>query len=212
MYKLPIGMKDTEINVNKFVDELMPWDEQSLGVKCPVFLTSQEDEFYLQFQDVNEIKTINDDESESITYTIDKTVEETVVKYKTEHQSEIVYDEEAVEPLYDDEGNFVTEDVPVEVPYEEVIKVVKDFDFTEQMNNIISIIQEKINSHDPSTLSDAMLRSLREPELVAIDTYQGVLRYSELTETQQLELASYRTAWLDVTETKVVPERPEWMV
>lgn len=41
---------------------------------------------------------------------------------------------------------------------------------------------------------------------------RGYLWYSKLTEEQKTELAVWYQAWLDVTDTKVVPIAPEWLV
>ena len=41
---------------------------------------------------------------------------------------------------------------------------------------------------------------------------RGYLWYSKLTVVQKEELDSWYQAWLDVTETKVVPEIPAWLV
>lgn len=41
---------------------------------------------------------------------------------------------------------------------------------------------------------------------------RGALWYGNLTEAQKDELSVWYQAWLDVTETKVMPEKPEWLV
>lgn len=40
---------------------------------------------------------------------------------------------------------------------------------------------------------------------------RGYLWYSKLTDEQKEELASWYQAWLDVTDTKVVPNIPVWL-
>ena len=40
---------------------------------------------------------------------------------------------------------------------------------------------------------------------------RGQLWYDHLTDEQKQELDVWYTAWLDVTETKVTPERPSWL-
>ena len=40
---------------------------------------------------------------------------------------------------------------------------------------------------------------------------RGYLWYSKLTDVQKETLDLWYQAWLDVTETKVVPEMPEWL-
>ncbi len=40
---------------------------------------------------------------------------------------------------------------------------------------------------------------------------RGAVWYERLSENQKAELAEWYQAWLDVTQTKVVPERPAWL-
>ena len=56
----------------------------------------------------------------------------------------------------------------------------------------------------------ANLRSEREQEFAKYDKYQLPYVQATLTEEQIQEYNEWRQAWLDVTETKVKPERPEW--
>ena len=55
------------------------------------------------------------------------------------------------------------------------------------------------------------LRSQREKVCYPIIN-RGELWYSRLTADQKEELDTWYQAWLDVTETKVAPEAPEWLV
>lgn len=41
---------------------------------------------------------------------------------------------------------------------------------------------------------------------------RGYLWYGKLTEEQKEELGAWYQAWLDVTDTKVIPTTPEWLV
>lgn len=41
---------------------------------------------------------------------------------------------------------------------------------------------------------------------------RGYLWYNKLTDEQKVELDTWYQAWLDVTETRVVPEKPEWLI
>lgn len=54
------------------------------------------------------------------------------------------------------------------------------------------------------------LRRRREEECFSIIN-RGELWYSRLTVPQKVELGHWYDAWLDVTETKVVPDKPEWL-
>ena len=54
------------------------------------------------------------------------------------------------------------------------------------------------------------LRNEREIECFNIIN-RGELWYELLNETQKEELREWYTAWLDVTETKTIPNKPEWL-
>ena len=54
------------------------------------------------------------------------------------------------------------------------------------------------------------LRILRQEECFSVIN-RGQLWYSTLTEEQLAELQTWYKAWLDVTETKVIPEKLEWL-
>ena len=58
------------------------------------------------------------------------------------------------------------------------------------------------------------LNSLRSQREKACFPYinRGYLWYSKLTKKQKTELDSWYQAWLNVTETKVIPDAPEWLV
>lgn len=55
-----------------------------------------------------------------------------------------------------------------------------------------------------------MLRRQRAEECFPIIN-RGSLWFDRLTEEQKEELATWYQAWLDVTQTKVVPECPAWL-
>lgn len=86
-------------------------------------------------------------------------------------------------------------------------------------------IREKIHSEFPEgrnwryvdgewileeLLSDEILRSRREYECFSY-VNRGGLWYDLLTEQQKQELKEWYQAWLDVTNTKVIPEKPSWL-
>lgn len=54
------------------------------------------------------------------------------------------------------------------------------------------------------------LRQQREEECFSIIN-RGALWYNTLTEEQLTELQTWYKAWLDVTETKIVPKKPIWI-
>lgn len=53
-------------------------------------------------------------------------------------------------------------------------------------------------------------RRQREQECFAIMD-RGPYWYKSLSEQQSAELEAWYRAWLDVTETKVVPNKPDWL-
>lgn len=54
------------------------------------------------------------------------------------------------------------------------------------------------------------LRNQREIECFTIIN-RGELWYESLNETQKKELREWYNAWLDITETKIIPNKPEWL-
>lgn len=54
------------------------------------------------------------------------------------------------------------------------------------------------------------LRAQRETECFPYIN-RGKLWYDSLTELQRSELSEWYSAWLNVTETFVVPQKPEWL-
>lgn len=54
------------------------------------------------------------------------------------------------------------------------------------------------------------LREIREQECFSVIN-RGSLWYDPLTDSQKEELKIWYNAWLDVTETKIVPEKPKWL-
>lgn len=54
------------------------------------------------------------------------------------------------------------------------------------------------------------LRATRDVECFPIIN-RGSLWYDTLTDGQKEELKTWYKAWLDVTETKIVPEKPKWL-
>ena len=57
---------------------------------------------------------------------------------------------------------------------------------------------------------DGSLRNRRQLECFDIIDNRSKLWYDTLTEEQYDELKTWYEAWLKVTETKVVPVKPEW--
>lgn len=59
-------------------------------------------------------------------------------------------------------------------------------------------------------IENKMLRKQREEECFPYIN-RGVLWYVKLNNEQKAELSVWYESWLDVTETKVIPEKPEWL-
>lgn len=59
-------------------------------------------------------------------------------------------------------------------------------------------------------IENKMLRKQREEECFPYIN-RGVLWYVKLNDEQKAELSIWYESWLDVTETKVIPEKPEWL-
>ena len=54
------------------------------------------------------------------------------------------------------------------------------------------------------------LRARRERECFSIIN-RGQLWYNNLTAEQKLEVEKWYEQWLNVTDTKFIPDRPEWL-
>lgn len=69
--------------------------------------------------------------------------------------------------------------------------------------------EEKFSAAKETELIES-LRARRESECFSI-VNRGQAWYDLLTEEQKTELAVWYQAWLDVTETKTVPEKPSFL-
>lgn len=67
---------------------------------------------------------------------------------------------------------------------------------------------KQIEIEDHKVLSD--LRNQRE-KICFPYINRGELWYSRLSNTQKAELSTWYQAWLDITETKIIPETPIWL-
>lgn len=61
---------------------------------------------------------------------------------------------------------------------------------------------------------DGLMEDLRQKREKSCFPYvnRGQLWYSRLSDAQKTELNTWYQAWLDVTETKVIPNKPEWLI
>ena len=60
-------------------------------------------------------------------------------------------------------------------------------------------------------LDDEIIRFRREIECFAIIDNRSQLWWNHLTDDKKNELDVWYEAWLNATETKVIPEKPEWL-
>lgn len=73
------------------------------------------------------------------------------------------------------------------------------------------LVQDKDKaSADALALEQTTLRERREKECFSV-VNRGWIWYSSLTLAQWRELRSWYLAWLNVTDTKVIPDRPSWL-
>ena len=70
------------------------------------------------------------------------------------------------------------------------------------------LLKEQTTIDDKIVIEE--LRQQREVECFSIIN-RGQLWYSTLTEEKLTELQTWYNAWLDITETKFVPEKPSWI-
>jgi hypothetical protein len=75
-------------------------------------------------------------------------------------------------------------------------------------NKLVKDAEEQKRLIDEQKLK--ILRQQREKICFSIIN-RGELWYSRLTEEQKNELNIWYDAWLDVTETQIIPETPEWL-
>lgn len=62
-----------------------------------------------------------------------------------------------------------------------------------------------------SFLDDDSLKQRRQRECFNIIDNRSQMWYNHLTAEQKQELEAWYQAWLDATETKVIPVKPEWL-
>lgn len=60
-------------------------------------------------------------------------------------------------------------------------------------------------------MDDESLKGRRTFECFNIIDNRSVMWYNHLTDEQKQELEEWYQAWLHVTETKIIPEKPEWL-
>ena len=72
------------------------------------------------------------------------------------------------------------------------------------------VCDEDLKNQIATQKRQLLLRERREQECFPIIN-RGQLWYSLLSDSQLQELKNWYQAWLDVTETEIVPEKPSWL-
>lgn len=103
--------------------------------------------------------------------------------------------------------SFPLDNTAIEVPQEILDLIGVKYCFDVENNCVI----EYDNSEDLRIAQIQELRAKREYECFSIIN-RGALWYTKLSEEQVQELEEWYNAWLDVTETLEVPEKPEWLI
>ena len=86
----------------------------------------------------------------------------------------------------------------------------EDLIFSRYIDGEIVLDSEFKEAEEEAMLLES-LRAQREVECFPIIN-RGKLWYDNLTVLHSVELQEWYQAWLDVTETKVIPQKPEWLV
>lgn len=110
-----------------------------------------------------------------------------------------------------DEQNHITS--VVIIPFDESKPNVEcsEDDYDKIVLYATKVIDGKLDfSENADYIELRQLRARREEECFSIIN-RGALWYQHLTTEKIEELNVWYEAWLDVTETRIVPERPEWL-
>ena len=97
----------------------------------------------------------------------------------------------------------------IELPFEEFDYLVCE----QNKGKELKIVNGKVIAVDHEPTEEEILQRLRnkrEVECFSIIN-RGALWYNTLTEEQLVELQDWYKAWLDVTETRVIPEKLDWI-
>lgn len=89
------------------------------------------------------------------------------------------------------------------------VQVDKEDFVSSDFNDDLSFSLEKYNARKLKEKLDG-LRTQREQECFPI-VNRGQLWYETLTDKQKTELANWYNAWLDVTETLIIPKKLKWL-
>lgn len=93
---------------------------------------------------------------------------------------------------------------------------IENMDYFMENHSAYHIVNEKLELDSEklkeikNEIENKMLRKQRE-EVCFPYVNRGVLWYVKLNDEQKAELTEWYESWLDVTETKVIPEKPKWL-
>lgn len=76
-------------------------------------------------------------------------------------------------------------------------------------NGQLILDQDKLQMLNEERFNEEL--RLKRQKLCFIYINRGELWYNRLSDTQKNELDTWYQAWLDVTDTKVIPTAPEWL-
>lgn len=122
------------------------------------------------------------------------------VKFNENGQFESSSDVENIEDIRPDHKGFELLEMKV---------TNEDFRYLVKRNGIIQIDEEQ-KEKDNVLAEINKLRSRRASECFPVIN-RGAPWYNRLTAGQVAELDAWYQSWLDVTETKIVPEKPQWL-
>lgn len=117
--------------------------------------------------------------------------------------------EQYVENFLHDEKEIIPGGVVVELPCDSIFEFVtkhKNYYYRDGQLILDTERQNQQNIQDHQT----RLRGRREKECFRVIN-RGQLWYATLTVQQLGDLADWYKAWLDVTDTFIVPEMPDWL-
>ena len=76
----------------------------------------------------------------------------------------------------------------------------------------IRLVDGKLLATEPTEKGTALDILRRQREIECFDIVnRGMVWYDTLTAEQKQELSEWYRAWLDVTETRQIPQRPSWL-
>ena len=125
-------------------------------------------------------------------------IREEVEKWKEKERVHKVDENE--QPIYNEQGEWVYEEIEVEKSKTHIV-----CDLVAHFYPKIELTEEQKLEREKQRL-----RKLREKECFELIN-RGELWYKRLTDEQKAELDGWYQAWLDVTETLEIPNKPDWL-